>query len=302
MKKNRFFEKFQHKKDSELQEILQNKNSYTPEAIEATENILAYRKDNPTEPVEKENNNHQANKESKFIPEKEKYEFKYSLIYRTSILLGILLLVYVGYLGLKSGNNNSFLFIILAIIGIVFNYKLIKNRPEIVITKNGIWTNRLGEKHWNEIDTIVVENKSILKYLSRYINDNLFIYLIGDEKTSPSETIDLRGVSNKNKLRELSKYYIKNKDKLEFEKNTYVHRSTIYDTKNQLEQYKKSYPKIILITVILSFIFPFIDKLWDNGFTLIERFGYTNSVIISFFGFSLIYLLNYIFLKFKTKE
>ena len=302
MKKNRFFEKFQHKTDSELQEILQNKNSYTPEAIEATKSILAHRKDNPIKSVEKKNHNHPANKESKFIPEKEKYEFKYSLMYKTSILLGILLLAYLGYLGLKNGNNNSFLLIILAIVVIIFNYKLIKNRPEIVITKNGIWTNRLGEKHWNEIDTIVVENKSVLKYLSKYINDHLFIYLIGDEKTSPSETIDLRGISNKKKLRELSKYYLKNKNTIEFDKNTYVHRSMIYDTKNKLEQYKKSFPKIILIVVALSFVFPFVDKFWSNGFTLIERYGYTNSVVISFIGFLLIYLLNYIFLIYKTKK
>ncbi|WP_010136269.1 hypothetical protein [Ochrovirga pacifica] len=300
MKKNRFISKFENKSNSDLNEIISNKKKYTEEALEAAEQLLKYRKTVKTTVKEKTENI--QNTETKFIPEKDEYEFRYSFIHKLIILLTILFFIYLGYSGLKNGNNNSFLFILFAIVIIALNYKLIKNRPEIVISRNGIWTNKLGKKQWNEIDSIVVENKNFIKYFSKYINDNLFIYLIGDQKTSPSETIDLRGISNKKTLRQLCKYYLENKDTLKYEKNTFVHGSTIYDTENQLESYKKSYPKIILIVIISSFVFPIIDKFWDNGFVLIEKYGYTKSVVISLLGFSSIYFISYLRMYYKSKK
>lgn len=307
MKKNRFIEKFQSKTDSELLEIIDNKTKYNNEAVEASRKILSDRNNilvdkKITKEIKQKVNYNVEKEEIKFIPEKEEYHFKYSFLYKIIVLFGVIFLLYFGFLGLKKENGNSFLLIIIAIISIIYNFKLIKNKSEIIISKNGVWTNKLELKYWTEIETIIVENKGFTKYLSKYKNDNLFIYLKGDSKTSPSDTIDLRGISNKKTLRKITNYYIHNKDSIKFLENTFVHGNTIYDTENQLESYKKSYPKIILIVVMCSFAFPFIDKFWDNGFILIEKYGYLKSVTISFIGFSSIYLISYFRIYYKSKK
>lgn len=302
MKRNRFFEKFKQKTDSELQEIIENKNSYKPEAVEFAKQLLNNREKNPKNLASDEKINSIQIKKNKQTPEKENYEFKYSFTYKIFICLGILLLIYLGCLGWEKGNSNSLFLFIIAIIGIIFNHKLINNEPEIVINKKGIWTSKLGEKNWSEIQTIVAENKGFIKYFSKYINDNLFIYLKGDLKTNPSDKIDLRGIANKKKLRELVSYYTNIKDNDEFQENTFVFGNNIYEKENQIEKFKNSFPRIVLLVFILSITFPLIDKYLGSGLILIEKYGYQNSTIISFTGFSCIFFGYYIYLNFKKKK
>lgn len=260
MKKNKFLEKFQNKTKSELQEILENKKKYTIEAVEAAKNILTHRINNPIEIEHKKETDIIKQKEVKFIPKNTEYQFKHSFFYKITVVFGITFFSYLGYIGWKNGNENFVMLILIACVIAILNFNLIKNKPVIIIINNqGIWTNRLGHKNWTQIENIVVENKGFIKYLSKYINDNLFIYLSGDSITNPSDSIDLRGISNKELLHILTEYYLENKPTQSFEKNTLVHGSTIYDTKEQLKNLSKSLPKLVLVVLIFSLAFPIVD-------------------------------------------
>jgi hypothetical protein len=131
---------------------------------------------------------------------------EYVHVYRRSIFYVIWLLILgVGFLvaGIYSFSDTNVAGIIMVTMGgliLVFIIKEIQQGPVVKLSRQGIWTNSLGFKTWSEVIKVKIENKSFYKYISRSGSEKMFIYLIGDERTKPSDITDILGLANKKHL------------------------------------------------------------------------------------------------------
>ena len=206
--KKKFYKEFHNKSSSELEEIIHNEKSYQKEAVSLAKEILTSRKNNPekkAEQSEKENN--------KFSPEKTRYEFKHSLEEKIWVALSILFFLYFvikSYL-----NESEYYFILLLLVFLItfMSRDVFSNKPEIIVDKKGIWTSSHGFTDWSKIERIVLKDRGIMKYLTRfYLDDELEIYLKDNVKKRKVKFFTISGISNKNLLDKLIKYYIKNNE------------------------------------------------------------------------------------------
>ena len=206
--KKKFYKEFHNKSSSELEEIIHNEKSYQKEAVSLAKEILTSRKNNPekkAEQSEKENN--------KFSPEKTRYEFKHSLEEKIWVALSILFFLYFvikSYL-----NESEYYFILLLLVFLItfMSRDVFSNKPEIIVDKKGIWTSSHGFTDWSKIERIVLKDRGIMKYLTRfYLDDELEIYLKDNVKKRKVKFFTISGISNKNLLDKLIKHYIKNNE------------------------------------------------------------------------------------------
>ncbi len=200
--KKKFHEKFHEKSTYELEEIVLNKKNYQKEALTLAKEILANRINNPIEQSEK--------KIIKFRPEKTRYEFRYSLEPK---ILAILLIIILQF-GIQNYSNQSEYYLILFLLALViifFNRNVfLKNKPIVIIDQKGIWTSSHGYTDWSKIERIVLKDKGIMRYLTRfYLDDELWIYLKTNTKKEEINFSIISGISNKKLLDQLIKYYMK---------------------------------------------------------------------------------------------
>ncbi|MDO3695993.1 hypothetical protein QVZ41_14165 [Wenyingzhuangia sp. chi5] len=311
MKKNRFISKFENKSNSDLNEIISNRKIYTEQAIEAAFILLKQRENNifseETKPLKKDllTNNNDSLKQ----PTKETYEFKTSFFYKMKFILFVTLIFYFFIESYNKNNDRGMLlFGSLTILGLYILYKIFKNKIQIKITSVGFWSEDSGFISWNEIETILIPKKTFLDYLNRYSREYIFLYLKKDSNTEPSYQIDIKGLSNKKTLREISQYYLKTEKTHDFEKETIILKSssgnsTIYDTEKTILYWKENSNKIILFALGFSFIFPFIDKyIFNDNSPLIDKYGYFNSVIFIMILLAIIMIIFYFYFISKHKQ
>jgi hypothetical protein len=200
--KNKFYEKFHDKSNFELEEIILNEKKYQKNAVSLAKEILITRKKKPLKQSEK--------KIIEFSPKKNRYEFKYSLEPK---ILAILLIIILQF-GIQSYSNQSEYYLILfllTLVIIIFNRNVFfKNKPIVVIDQKGIWTSSHGYTDWSKIERIVLKDKGIMRYLTRfYLDDELWVYLKNNTKKEEINFSIISGISNKKLLDQLIKYYMK---------------------------------------------------------------------------------------------
>ncbi|MDO6744204.1 hypothetical protein Q4553_06430 [Tenacibaculum soleae] len=207
--KKKFYKEFHNKSSSELEEIIHNEKSYQKEAVSLAKEILTSRKNNPekkAEQSEKENN--------KFSPEKSRYEFKHSLEEKIWVVLSILFFLYFGIKGYLNASEYYFILLLLAFLIAFISRNIFSNKPEIVVDKRGIWTSSHGFTDWSKIERVILKDRGIMRYLTRfYLNDELEIYMKDNAKKRKIKFFIISGISNKNLLDKLIKHYMENNEK-----------------------------------------------------------------------------------------
>ena len=204
MMKKKFYEKFHDKSTFELEEIILNEKNYQMEAVSFAKEILTIRKKNSGKKPE--------NKIIEFSPKKNRYEFKYSLEPKILVIIFTILLSF----GIQGYSNKSeyylILFLLVLVITILNRNVFFNNNPIVIIDRKGIWTSSHGHTDWSKIERIVLKDRGIMRYLTRfYIDDELLIYLKNNTKKEEINFSIISGISNKKLLDQLIKYYMKRK-------------------------------------------------------------------------------------------